>query len=138
MMEDQVLDDVVPEGSVLRVNVGAQNLSESLQQAQRAMQAAQTGAAFEPVFSVGFEQMGQMLAVFTPKRLDLIAALRSTGPSSVRALALRVGRDYKNVHGDVAALEQWMAVQRLDDGRVCVPWREIVINMALPEMVEAA
>ena len=138
MMDDQVLDDVVPEGSVLRVHVGAQSLSESLQQAQRAMQAAQTGAAFEPLFSVGFEQMGQMLAVFTPKRLDLIAALRSAGPSSVRALARRVGRDYKNVHGDVAALEQWMAVQRLDDGRVSVPWREIVINMTLPEMVEAA
>ena len=40
MMDDQVLDDVVPEGSVLRVHVGAQSLSESLQQAQRAMQAA--------------------------------------------------------------------------------------------------
>lgn len=53
------------------------------------MQAAQAGTAFEPVFSVGFQKMGQMLAVFTPKRLDLIVVLRSTGPSSVWAETTR-------------------------------------------------
>ena len=132
------LSTVAPDGSVLRVLVGAGGLAEGLADFEQAAQAAQDGAPFEPRFSVSFEQMGQMLAVFTPKRLELIAALRQAGPSSVRALAQRVGRDYKNVHGDVAALQEWMAVQRLPDGRVHVPWREIVMDMRLPELAHAA
>ena len=56
----------------------------------------------------------------------------------MRALAGRLGRDYKNVHGDVAALEQWMAVQRLSDGRIHVPWREITLDVLLPPLQAAA
>lgn len=78
------------------------------------------------------------MAVLTRKRWELLIDLRQGGPATVRALAQRLGRDYKNVHGDVAALEQWRAVQRLADGRVHVPWREIVVGMALPEAAHAA
>lgn len=136
-MNETKLSDAAPEGSVLHVRVGTQVLAESLRNFTRAAEAAQAGIALAPHFSVGFEEMGQMLAAFTPKRWELMAELRRAGPSSVRALAQRLGRDYKNVHGDVAALEQWMAVQRLPDGRVHVPWAEVVMDMRLPEL-EAA
>lgn len=131
------LDTSAPEGSVLHVRVGSQVLADGLRDVARTMESAQAGRRVEPRFSVGFPEAGQMLAVFTPKRWELITALRRSGPSTVRALAQRLGRDYKNVHGDVAALEQWLAVQRMPDGRVHVPWSEIVMDMKLPAAGEA-
>ncbi|MFT3816141.1 MAG: hypothetical protein QM750_00680 [Rubrivivax sp.] len=120
-MNDMDLGTRVPHGQVLRVRVGPQTLAGSLQAFTRAAKAAQAGKRIEPQFSVGFSEIGPMLAVFTPRRWESIAALRSAGPSSVKALAQRPGRDYKNVHGDIAALLEWMVVQRLDDGRIEVP-----------------
>ena len=62
-----------------------------------------------------------MPAAFTPKRRELIAALRETGPLTVAELARRLGRDDKNVHTDAMQRIEWMAVERADDGRVNVP-----------------
>ena len=137
-MNEPDLDSRVPHGQVLHVRVGPQTLASGLQAFARAAKAAQAGRRIEPQFSVGFSEIGPMLAVFTPRRWELIAALRSAGPSSVKALAQRLGRDYKNVHGDVAALLEWMVVQRLDDGRVEVPWREVVVDLQLPEVAATA
>ncbi|MHB1199832.1 MAG: HVO_A0114 family putative DNA-binding protein [Polaromonas sp.] len=60
-----------------------------------------------------------------------------TGPLTVAELARRLGRDYKNVHTNVNQLNEWMAVERGDDGRVSTPWSEIVMEMKLPERVAA-
>lgn len=135
--DDIELSTAAPEGSVLRVSVG-EPWAANVERWQAVMQALDAGQEVQPHFGVGFAEMGQMLAVFTPKRWALVAALRAGGPATVRGLAQRLGRDYKNVHTDVAALEQWMAVQRLPDGRVHVPWREIVMDMHLPELQAAA
>jgi predicted transcriptional regulator len=91
----------------------------------------------EPHFSVGFEDIGQMLAVFTPKRWELIGVLRASGPLTVAELARRLRRDYKNVHGDVQSLMEWMTVERDDQGRVFVPWSEIIVDMHLPKQAAA-
>lgn len=74
-----------------------------------------------------------MLAAFTPKRWELIAALREAGPMKVADLARHLGRNYKNVHTDVQLLTEWLAVERDERGRVSVPWSEIVVDMKLPE-----
>jgi predicted transcriptional regulator len=42
-----------------------------------------------------------------------------------------LGRDYKNVHGDIAALITWMAVERDADRRVSVPWDELDLRLPL-------
>ncbi len=99
--------------------------------------AAARGESVTPYHAIGFEDMAQLLGVFTPQRWALIAALRSAGPLTIADLARRLGRDYKNVHTDVAALAQWWAVDRADDGRVSVPWSEIVVDLRLQE-AEAA
>ena len=78
-----------------------------------------------------------MLAAFTPKRWELIAALREAGPLTVAELARHLGRNCKNVHADVQQLIEWMAVQRDEDGRVSVPWSDIVVDMKLPERYAA-
>jgi predicted transcriptional regulator len=72
-------------------------------------------------FGVGFHSMAQMLAIFTPKRLELIARLRAEGPLSVAALAHQLGRSHKSALADLDALTEWMAVEHDESGRVFVP-----------------
>jgi predicted transcriptional regulator len=95
------------------------------------------GRSVAPHFGVSFAEVGPMLAAFTPRRWELIAALRRAGPLTVAELARRLGRNYKNVHTDVNQLIEWMAVERSADGRVSVPWSEIVVDMKLPERLVA-
>ena len=121
---------------ILNVTVG-ESLREVGARSAATMKAIARGEQVQPHFGVNFEQIGQMLAAFTPKRWELIAALRQAGPLTVAELARRLGRDYKNVHTDVNQLIEWMAVERGDDGRVNVPWSEIVVDMKLPERVAA-
>ena len=123
-------------GKVLNVKVG-ETLQQAGKRAADAMRAAAAGKAVTPYFGISFQQVGQMLAIFTPKRWELIAALREAGPMTVAELARYLGRNYKNVHVDVQQLIEWMAVERGDDGRVSVPWSEIVVDMKLPERAVA-
>jgi predicted transcriptional regulator len=125
------LSTTPPERTVLHVTVG-ESVASNLARARSAMETLQRGKTPQPHFGVGFAQVGQMLAVFTPKRWELIARLRETGPLTTAELARKLDRDYKNVHADVAALSEWLAVQRTEDGRVHVPWSEIVVDMKLP------
>ncbi len=124
------------QNQILNVTVG-EPLRATGARATATMRAIARGEKAQPYFGVNFEQIGQMLAAFTPKRWELIAALRQAGPLTVAELARRLGRDYKNVHTDVMQLIEWMAVERADDGRVNVPWSEIVVDMKLPERAAA-
>jgi predicted transcriptional regulator len=121
---------------VLNVKVG-ETLQQAGKRAADAMRAAAAGRAVTPYFGISFQQVGQMLATFTPKRWELIAVLREVGPMTVAELARHLGRNYKNVHADVQQLIEWMAVERGDDGRVSVPWSAIVVDMKLPERAAA-
>jgi len=123
-------------GTTLHVRVGG-DVEESLRRATDSMKAIERGQQPEPYFSVGFEDIGQMLAVFTPKRWELIGVLRSSGPLTVAELARRLRRDDKNVHGDVESLMEWMTVERDEQGCVFVPWSEIIVDMHLPKQAAA-
>ena len=121
---------------VLNVRVG-ETLQRAGRRAADAMRAAAAGKSVAPYFGISFQEVGQMLATFTPKRWELIAALREVGPVTVDELARHLGRNYKNVHADVQQLIEWMAVERGDDGCVSVPWSEIVVDLKLPERATA-
>lgn len=112
-------------------------MQESGRRAAEAMRALAAGRKTEPYFGVSFDQVGQMFATFTPKRWELIALLRAAGPLSVAELARRLNRNYKNVHSDVQQLMEWMAVERDADGRVSVPWSQIVVDLKLPQQQAA-
>ena len=77
-------------------------VTDNLARAQNAMEALQRGKPHKSHFGIGFAEVGQTLAVFTPKRGALIARLRETGPLTTAELARKLDRDYKNVHADVA------------------------------------
>ena len=121
---------------VLNVKVG-ESLQDSARRAAATMKSLAADKKPQAYFGVSFEQVGQMFAAFTPKRWELIAALRAAGPLTVAELARQLGRNYKNVHTDVQQLIEWMAVERGEDGRVSVPWSDIVVDMKLPQRVAA-
>jgi predicted transcriptional regulator len=75
--------------------------------------------------------METLLKALTPNRWALLRRLRSTGPSSVRALAGSLGRDYRGVHADIAALLAVGLVERGEDGKVLVPWSRITAEMSI-------
>jgi predicted transcriptional regulator len=94
---------------ILNVKVG-ETLKESGRRAAAAMNALAAGKKAEPCFGVGFEQVGQMFAAFTPKRWELIAALRAAGPLTVADPARQLGRNYKK------RAHRCAAVDRVDGG----------------------
>jgi len=121
---------------VLNVKVGVRP-EDNLERAAAAMSALECGEQVAPYFGVGFQNAGQMLAIFTPKRWELLATLREGGPMTIAELARRLGRNYKNVHNDVDKLIKWLAVEKDEQGRICAPYSEIVVDVRLPERVAA-
>jgi predicted transcriptional regulator len=83
------------------------------------------GDAVQPMTHLSFPDMETLLTVLTPKRFALLRVLRQRGPSSVRALAAAAGRDYKAVHGDVAALIETGLIERQAVDRVAVLWDSV-------------
>ena len=80
---------------------------------------------------ISFESMETLLRVLTPNRWALLRALRAGGPSSIRALAKAIRRDYRGVHADVIALVDAGLIAREGSGMVSVPWSRIIAEMAL-------
>lgn len=74
-----------------------------------------------PAEGVYFADFATMTRFLTPRRLELVQTLRAAGPITVRALAQRLKRDYKNVHGDVQILKR-VGLIEAEAARVHVPW----------------
>ena len=89
------------------------------------------GAAVEPLCEIGFENMAQFGELFTPKRWELVESLRAAGPLSIYALAKRLNRHYRNVYKDVAALMEWLVIEKDEADKVFVPWDEIAVRWPL-------
>lgn len=117
---------------ILNVKVG-EPLATTLARASKAMSALEQGKPVAPYFGIGFADVGQLLGVFTPKRWDLLAALREAGPMNIAELARHLRRDYKNVHGDIEKLLEWQAVEKDDRDRYAAPYDEIVVDVRLPQ-----
>ena len=118
--------------AVLHLTVG-EPVEASLARAAVAMKAVKQGKRAKPYFGVGFDDVGEMFSVFTPKRWELIGALRESGATTVAELARQLKRDYKNVHNDCERLIEWMAIEKDENGLIFAPYSEIVVDMKLPD-----
>lgn len=65
---------------------------------------------------LGFASWEEMVRVLSPKRLELLRHLHRNPAPSVRQLAASLGRDYRRVHDDVAALQDAKLLERDGDG----------------------
>ncbi len=108
---------------------------ESLNQfAERSMEIARRldrGDHTEVASHISFESMDRLLKVLTPNRWHLLRALHGRGPSSIRALAQALGRDYRGVHADVTGLIEAGLIDRETSGAVVVRWSRITAEMSL-------
>jgi predicted transcriptional regulator len=68
--------------------------------------------------SIEFTDWNALVRALTPKRLELLGHLRRHPRVSVSALAKALGRDYRNVYGDVALLSAAGLIKRDRGGRL--------------------
>lgn len=61
---------------------------------------------------ITFESIERLFALLTPKRLELLRHLHRHPARSVKSLAETIGREYRRIHDDVAALSQIGLIER--------------------------
>ena len=114
------------------LSAGIKGASESAKEFVEAWRRAEQGHPVEqPIEPLYFEDLATMLKVLTPRQLEVLKAVHGMGLVSVRAVAGRMKRDYKNIHHDVQILERAGLVMRSPDGRLRVPWNKIIAEIAL-------
>ena len=79
---------------------------------------------------ITFPDLPSMLNALTPKRLELLRDVHREPAPSVKALAERLGRDYKRVYEDVETLMASGLINR-EGGRVSAPYDTISAEMRL-------
>ncbi len=115
-----------------RIEIGVGGLRQVASAFTRTWERARSGQRLaEPPPRVDFESLPALLAALTPRRLELLDALGSNPGVSIRSLSGRLGRDYKNVHGDVAVLVALGLIERDAAGRLTAPYDELVIHAPL-------
>jgi predicted transcriptional regulator len=107
------------------VTIGVSSLEETKGRMRRAFRGARQGAY------IGFPSLEHLWKVPTPKRWDIVRAIAGAGPLAIRALARRVGRDVKSVHGDVQALLKAGVLERAEDGGVVFPYDEVRVDFVV-------
>jgi len=111
----------------VQVNVGS--LADMSKRFSQAWNRAAAGEQVDETH-VTFLDVQTMLDTLSPRRLDLLRHVRQHGASNVRALALALARDYKNVHQDVAVLEATGLLIR-DGRKLYAPWDELQAHVSL-------
>jgi predicted transcriptional regulator len=79
---------------------------------------------------ITFLDIEAMVSTMSPRRLELLRYVRQNEVGNTRELAAAIGRDYKNVHQDVAALEAVGLLVR-DGRKLSAPWDEVQASVAL-------
>lgn len=80
-------------------------------------------------YRLHFESARALFTQLTPARIELLDTLRHLGLCSVYALAKTAGRNYSNVHTDVAALEKLGLVERNQDDTIRLPFGTVEIRL---------
>lgn len=93
-------------------------------------QLAGSARGVAPDYRLSFESARMMFSELTPARLDLLNTLHAQGPGTVYALAKTAGRNYSNVHTDIARLVELGMVERNGD-TVEVKFDSVEIHMDL-------
>jgi len=113
------------------LSVGVSTLPDALDRFEAAWHLATGRPAPAPLARLSFANLPLLLKSLTPARWELLVALRKEGPMSVRALSKHLGRDYKNVHTEVARLIGLQLIERVGASRVRVGWDAVRADLKL-------
>lgn len=105
--------------------------AQALKDASSAWKQASAGAT-DIVPNIGFGSPSELFTAITDKRLELLRHVAKQEGLNIHQLAQALGRDYKNVHTDVKALEELGLLER-DEGKLTAPFDEIDIRVSLKE-----
>lgn len=114
----------------LELRVGS--AADALDRFEAAWNRVAEGRGVKPLAVLTLRDLPLLLRTLTPARWALLERLKAQGPMSVYELAKRLGRDYKNVHTDVARLAELGLIERGGDGRVAVGWNAVRAELSLP------
>lgn len=81
--------------------------------------------------TVRFPNESRLAAVFNDRTYELIRVIRDETPESIRETARLVGRDVKNVHEELTALEAVGAIRFEESGRAkrpVFPYDDLVVT----------
>jgi predicted transcriptional regulator len=110
--------------------IGISNWKATAAQALEAARQADAGEALPPAdYYLGFADALQLLSELPPRRLDTLRAVKRLGPVSIYAVAKVLERNYSNVHADVQKLLEHGLVEKDGEGRVSVPWDDVVVRV---------
>jgi len=112
------------------VHIGTEDAERGFRRFIDAWDRAEKGTLSETEVHLNFEDLNSLLAILTPRKLEVLRALHKQ-PMSIRALSKALERDYKNVHADVRALENVELRHRGDDGLFYAPWDVIDAHVDL-------
>ena len=79
---------------------------------------------------VSFATPELLFSLMTAKRWEVVRAMAGAGPISIRALARRLDRDVKAVHGDVHALLD-AGVLSKDGERIVFPFDAVHVDVVI-------
>ena len=113
------------------IHIGTEDPDRGFQRFTEAWKRAEQDQITKTEVHLNFEDLSMLLSILTPRRLELLKALRQQGPMSVRALSKQLERDYKNVHVDVSALENVGLLNRTEAGAIQAPWDVIDAHVQL-------
>ena len=88
-------------------------------------------------YHLNFATASQLFAELTPKKLELLDTLRTTGPQSVYHLAKVLRRNYSNVHGSVVGLIEVGLIAKDEKDKIYVPWDDVEIHVSLSGSIAA-
>lgn len=88
-------------------------------------------AGIEVTPRLAFGSLRELFSAISEKRLDLLRQVAAQEGLNVRQLAQSLGRDYKNVHTDVAALVALGLLERSENGVLSAPYDEILIHAGI-------
>lgn len=118
-----------------KVVIGVESFEEGMTRARAIARRVDAGERLpEADYRLSFASAAQLFSELTPARLGLLEALKLNGAQSIYALAKSLGRNYSNVHNDVAKLMKHELIAKDAEGRVFVPWAEIHITLSLGEV----
>ena len=112
------------------INIGS--LADMGKRFATAWKQAEAGETIDQISQthITFLDVRTMFETLSPRRLDLLRHVRQHGAGNVRELAQTLGRDYKNVHQDVATLQSAGLLVR-DGRKLTAPWDELQANVSL-------
>jgi predicted transcriptional regulator len=113
---------------ILDVRVGPPR--DALDRFEAAWNRVAEGRPAVPLRVLTLRDLPLLLRTLTPARWQLLERLAKAGPLNVYQLAKRLGRDYKNVHTDVAQLAGIGLIER-QDGGVAVAWQRLRVELEL-------